>query len=290
MPPFLIVGRLLDKGRLEGIDQIMTPTTSPPVSPSCTDPAGSLQAPPLAVHQSSEPAVDIHDLTVAYSERPVLWDIDVTVPRGVLAAVIGPNGAGKTTLIKAILGLVRPISGEIYVWGKPFSPHSGSVAYVPQRSSVDWDFPTTALDVVLMGTYGRLGWFRRPGRRERQEALNALERVGMRELAHRQIGQLSGGQQQRIFLARALVQQAPLILLDEPFQGVDAVTEQTIVTLLRQLRDHGHTVLVVHHDLQTAAHYFDWVILLNVRLIASGPTASTFNLENLQRTYGTTVR
>jgi manganese/zinc/iron transport system ATP- binding protein len=155
---------------------------------------------------------------------------------------------------------------------------------------VDWDFPTTALDVVLMGTYGRLGWFRRPGRRERQEALNALERVGMRELAHRQIGQLSGGQQQRIFLARALVQQAPLILLDEPFQGVDAVTEQTMVTLLRQLRDHGHTVLVVHHDLQTAAQYFDWVILLNVRLIASGPTASTFNLENLQRTYGTTVR
>jgi manganese/zinc/iron transport system ATP- binding protein len=268
----------------------MTPTTSPPVSPSSTDLEGSRQAPPLAVHLSSEPAVDIHDLTVAYSERPVLWDIDVTVPRGVLAAVIGPNGAGKTTLIKAILGLVRPISGEIYVLGKPFSSHSGCVAYVPQRSSVDWDFPTTALDVVLMGTYGRLGWFRRPGRRERQEALNALERVGMRELAHRQIGQLSGGQQQRIFLARALVQQAPLILLDEPFQGVDAVTEQTMVTLLRQLRDHGHTVLVVHHDLQTAAQYFDWVILLNVRLIASGPTASTFNLENLQRTYGTTVR
>jgi manganese/zinc/iron transport system ATP- binding protein len=220
----------------------------------------------------------------------VLWDIDLTVPRGVLAAVIGPNGAGKTTLIKAILGLVRPISGEIHVLGEPFSPHRGCVAYVPQRSSVDWDFPTTALDVVLMGTYGRLGWFRRPGRRERQEALEALERVGMRELAHRQIGQLSGGQQQRIFLARALVQHAPLILLDEPFQGVDAVTEQTIVTLLRQLKDQGHTILVVHHDLQTAAQYFDWVILLNVRLIASGPTVSTFNLENLQRTYGTTVR
>jgi manganese/zinc/iron transport system ATP- binding protein len=267
----------------------MTPTSPAPPSSESGNAVAPL-LPEVSGSSAAESGIDIHDLTVAYGERPVLWDIDLTVPRGVLAAVIGPNGAGKTTLIKAILGLVRPLTGEIRVLGEPYSPRRGCVAYVPQRSSVDWDFPTTALDVVLMGTYARLGWFRRPGRRERQQALEALERVGMRDLAYRQIGQLSGGQQQRIFLARALVQNAPLILLDEPFQGVDAVTEQTIVTLLRQLRDQGRTLVVVHHDLQTAAQYFDWVILLNVRLIASGPTASTFTLENLQRTYGTTVR
>ncbi|MCS7020242.1 MAG: metal ABC transporter ATP-binding protein [Gemmataceae bacterium] len=248
---------------------------------------------PQPAHASSPQdrhAIDIHDLTVSYGGQPVLWDIDLAIPAGVLGAVIGPNGAGKTTLIKAILGLVRPLTGEIRVLGAPYSPRRRCVAYVPQRSSVDWDFPATALDVVLMGSYGRLGWLRWPGRAERQAALEALERVGLRELAQRQIGQLSGGQQQRVFLARALMQQAPLLLLDEPFQGVDAVTEQTIVAVLRQLRDQGHTLLVVHHDLQTAAQYFDWIVLLNVRLIAAGPTASTFTLENLQRTYGTTVR
>lgn len=232
------------------------------------------------------PAIEVHDLTVAYREKPVLWDIDLTVPAGVLMAIVGPNGAGKTTLIKAILGLIRPVAGEVLVNGKPYSPRSQTVAYVPQRGSVDWDFPTTVQDVVTMGTYGRLGWFRRPGSNERNAAMDALGRVGMAEFASRQISQLSGGQQQRTFLARALVQDAPVYLMDEPFQGVDAVTEKAIVEILRELRSRGRTVLVVHHDLQTVAEYFDWVTLLNVRRIASGPVPEVFTPDNLRATYG----
>jgi manganese/zinc/iron transport system ATP- binding protein len=235
------------------------------------------------------PAIEVHDLTVAYGDKPVLWDIDLVVPSGVLMAVVGPNGAGKTTLIKAMLGLVRPAAGEVLVQGRLYSPRSRSVAYVPQRGTVDWDFPTTVQDVVTMGTYGRLGWLRRPGTKERTEALAALGRVGMTDFAHRQISQLSGGQQQRTFLARALVQDAPVYLMDEPFQGVDAVTERAIVGILRELRSRGRTVLVVHHDLQTVAEYFDWVTLLNVRRIASGPVAEAFMPENLRAAYGARV-
>jgi len=234
-------------------------------------------------------AIEVHDLTVAYRDNPVLWDIDLTVPPGVLMAVVGPNGAGKTTLIKSILGLIRPVSGNVLVNGRPYSPKAQTVAYVPQRGTVDWDFPTTALDVVTMGTYGRLGWFRRPGSIERQSAAEALARVGMADFAPRQISQLSGGQQQRVFLARALVQDAPVYLMDEPFQGVDAVTEKAIVEILRELRTRGRTVLVVHHDLQTVPEYFDWVTLLNVRVIASGPVPEVFIPENLRRAYGATV-
>ena len=235
------------------------------------------------------PAIEVHDLTVAYREKPVLWDIDLVVPGGVLMAVVGPNGAGKTTLIKAILGLVRPVAGEVFVQGKPYSARSRTVAYVPQRGSVDWDFPTTVQDVVTMGTYGRLGWLRRPGAKEHLDALEALGRVGMADFAMRQISQLSGGQQQRTFLARALVQDAPVYLMDEPFQGVDSVTERAIVEILRELRSRGRTVLVVHHDLQTVAEYFDWVTLLNVRRIASGPVAEAFTPENLRAAYGARV-
>jgi manganese/zinc/iron transport system ATP- binding protein len=235
------------------------------------------------------PAIEVHDLTVAYREQPVLWDIDLTVPAGVLMAVVGPNGAGKTTLIKAILGLVRLVSGEVLVNGQPYSPRTRAVAYVPQRGTVDWDFPTTVLDVVTMGTYGRLGWFRRPGKAERTAAAAALGRVGIADLAGRQISQLSGGQQQRVFLARALVQDAPVYLMDEPFQGVDAVTERAIVDILRELRSRGRTVLVVHHDLQTIPEYFDWVTLLNVRKVDSGPVAEVFTPENLRAAYGARV-
>ncbi len=241
-------------------------------------------APPTTI------AIEVHDLTVAYRDNPVLWDIDLTVPPGVLMAVVGPNGAGKTTLIKAILGLIRPVSGQVLVNGKPYSPKTQAVAYVPQRGTVDWDFPTTALDVVTMGTYGKLGWFRRPGSTERQAAMDALTRVGMADYANRQISQLSGGQQQRVFLARALVQDAPVYLMDEPFQGVDAVTEKAIVEILQELRTRGRTVVVVHHDLQTVPEYFDWVTLLNVRVIASGPVAEVFTPENLRRAYGAIVR
>lgn len=231
-------------------------------------------------------ALTVTDLTVAYRDQPVLWDVDLHVPAGILMAIVGPNGAGKTTLIKAALGLVRPVAGRTLIFGRPYAEQRHLVAYVPQRNSVDWDFPTTVLDVVMMGRYGSLGWFRRPGAREREQAFAALEKVSMAEFAHRQISQLSGGQQQRVFLARALVQDAQLYIMDEPFQGVDAVTERAIVTLLRDLRAQGKTVVVVHHDLQTVTEYFDWVTLLNVRCIASGPVQEVFTEANLRATYG----
>jgi manganese/zinc/iron transport system ATP- binding protein len=235
---------------------------------------------------SDVPAIEVTDLTVAYGATPVLWDVDLTVPPGVLMAIVGPNGAGKTTLIKAILELVRPAAGRVLIHGRPYEEQRRRVAYVPQRRTVDWDFPTNVLDVVLMGRYGALGWVRRPGRNDRVRALEALEQVGMAHLAHRQISQLSGGQQQRAFLARALVQDARVYLMDEPFAGVDATTERAIVELLQRLRAEGRTVVCVHHDLQTVAEYFDWVTLLNVRRIASGPVDEVFTDENLRLTYG----
>ena len=231
-------------------------------------------------------AVHVEDLTVAYSERPVLWDVDLDVPPGVLLAIVGPNGAGKTTLLRSVLGLVRPAAGRIEIYGKPYESQRRTVGYVPQRGTVDWDFPVTVLDVVMMGRYASLGWIRRPGRSEREAALGALERVGMSGYADRHISALSGGQQQRVFLARAFVQDALIYLMDEPFQGVDAATEKVIVSLLHELRSEGKTMIVVHHDLQTVGEYFDWVMLLNVRRIASGPVDSVFTDDNLRLTYG----
>ncbi|MDE0483467.1 MAG: metal ABC transporter ATP-binding protein [Candidatus Poribacteria bacterium] len=231
-------------------------------------------------------AIEVTDLTVAYRETPVLWDIDLDVPPGVLLAIVGPNGAGKTTLIKAILGLVRPAAGNVLIYNKPYDAQRRIVGYVPQRGSVDWDFPTNVLDVVMMGRYGALGWIKRPGKQDRELAMQALEKVGMEKYTNRQISQLSGGQQQRVFLARALVQDATVYLMDEPFQGVDATTERAIVTLLQELRENGKTVVVVHHDLQTVTDYFDWVTFLNIRRIASGPVDDTFTPENLRETYG----
>jgi manganese/zinc/iron transport system ATP- binding protein len=233
-----------------------------------------------------QPAIEVTDLTVAYHDKPVLWDVDLEVPHGVLMAIVGPNGAGKTTLMKAILGLAPIAAGRVLIDGKPYAEQRRRVGYVPQRGSVDWDFPTSVLDVVMMGRYGSLGWFRRPGKAERAAALAALEKVGMADFAQRQISQLSGGQQQRVFLARALVQDADVYFMDEPFQGVDATTERAIVGLLKDLRAAGKTVLVVHHDLQTVPEYFDWVTLLNVRRIASGPVADVFTEDNLRQTYG----
>ena len=232
------------------------------------------------------PAIEVNDLTVAYREKPVLWDVDLEVPAGVLMAIVGPNGAGKSTLIKAMLGLLRPAAGQVLFFGRGYAEQRRLVAYVPQRGSVDWDFPTSVLDVVMMGRYGALGWLRRPGKRERQMALAALAQVGMEDFAGRQISQLSGGQQQRVFLARALVQDAQLYLMDEPFQGVDAKTERAIVSVLQELRRQGKTVVAVHHDLETVPEYFDRVLLLNVRRIASGPVDEVFTEENLRVTYG----
>ncbi|WP_332717882.1 metal ABC transporter ATP-binding protein [Pelagibacterium mangrovi] len=237
-----------------------------------------LHEPGLAVH--------VEDLTVSYQSNPVLWDIDFDIPPGVMAAIVGPNGAGKSTLIKSILDLVKPTAGHVTIHGRPYARQRRKVGYVPQRSSVDWDFPTTALDVVTMGLYGQLGWLRRPGKAERERAMAALERVGMDDFADRQISQLSGGQQQRVFIARALVQDADVYFLDEPMAGVDATTERAIVKILHALRDAGKTVIVVHHDLQTVRDYFDWMVILNVRVIAQGPVSEVYTPENLRRAYG----
>ncbi|MCH2145928.1 MAG: ABC transporter ATP-binding protein [Phycisphaerales bacterium] len=225
-------------------------------------------------------------MTVAYERRPVLWDIDLDIPRGALVGIVGPNGAGKSTLIKAALDLVPKLSGHVQVFGRPYTVQRERVAYVPQRESVDWEFPVTVLDVVCMGLYHTLGLFRGVNRRIRKRAMEALAEVGLEELAHRQIAQLSGGQQQRTFLARALVQEADLHLMDEPFAGVDAATEETIVSLLRTLQSRGCTTIAVHHDLQTVPDYFDHVLLLNTRVVAFGRTDEVFTPANLEATYG----
>lgn len=231
-------------------------------------------------------ALSIKDLTVAFDKKPILWDIDLDIPKGTLTAIVGPNGAGKSTLLKAALGIIPPTAGRVDIFGQPFNRQRSQIAYIPQRNEVDWDFPTTVLDVVLMGTYGDLGWFNRPGKLERDRAMDALEKVSMQPFADRQISQLSGGQQQRVFLARALVQNAAIYIMDEPFVGVDAVTEKAIITLLKDLRNQQKTMIVVHHDLQTIEDYFDWICLLNVRQIAYGKISDTFTEENLRLTYG----
>ncbi len=236
-------------------------------------------------HPADAP-LTVHDMTVAYHRKPVLWDIDLDIPEGKLIGIVGPNGAGKSTLIKACLDLIPKASGQVRIYGKAYAKQRGLVGYVPQRETVDWDFPVSALDVVAMGTYGRIGWCLPVTRRHKATALAALERVGMAEFARRQISQLSGGQQQRVFLARALAQEARLYFMDEPFAAVDAATEKAIVRILHDLKDAGRTALVVHHDLQTVEEYFDWVILLNMRVVAAGPTREVFTPENLQKTYG----
>jgi manganese/zinc/iron transport system ATP- binding protein len=223
---------------------------------------------------------------VAYQRKPVLWDVDLQVPPGQLVGIVGPNGAGKSTLIKACLDLVPKASGRVLIYGQPYRKQRHLVGYVPQRESVDWDFPVNALDVVAMGTYGKIGWFRPVTRKHKDIARQALDRVGIAHLAERQISQLSGGQQQRVFLARALAQDASLYFMDEPFSAVDAATEQAIVDLLHELKGRGKTCLVVHHDLTTVPQYFDWVVLLNMRIVAAGPTHEVFTRERLHQTYG----
>lgn len=236
---------------------------------------------------SPESPLSIHDMTVAYDRRPVLWDIEYEAPTGGrLIAIVGPNGAGKSTLIKACLGLLPTASGLIEIYGEPYRKQRSIVGYVPQRETVDWDFPVSALDVVCMGRYGLIGWCRPVSRRHREAARECLAKVGLSGLESRQIRRLSGGQQQRVFLARALAQEAHLYFMDEPFAGVDAATERAIVDVLRDLRDSGRTVICVHHDLQNVPEYFDEVILLNMRVVASGPVRETFTEENLLKTYG----
>ena len=243
-------------------------------------------APPTGEEHPRTAPLAIHDMTVAYDRKPVLWDVDLNVPEGQLVAIVGPNGAGKSTLIKASLDLMPMVSGQVLIYGKPYRKQRHLVGYVPQRETVDWDFPVSALDVVAMGRYGRIGWFRPVTRKHRRAALDALERVEMAQYAHRQISQLSGGQQQRVFLARALAQDAKLYFMDEPFASVDAATERAIVRVLHELKDAGRTVIVVHHDLQTITEYFDYLILLNMRVVTYGPVDEVFTQENLRMTYG----
>lgn len=235
---------------------------------------------------SADSPLSVHAMTVAYHRKPVLWDVDLDIAPSSLVAIVGPNGAGKTTLIKACLELIPRAAGRVEFWGRTYREARSRIGYVPQRESVDWDFPVSALDVVCMGRYRRIGWFRPVGRRHREAAMACLDRVGMRDFAHRQISQLSGGQQQRVFLARALAQEAELYFMDEPFAGVDAATERAIVEVLRELRSAGRTVICVHHDLSTVPEYFDHAVLMNMRIVAAGPVREVFTQENLHRTYG----
>lgn len=231
-------------------------------------------------------AIEIEQLTVNYGKTLVLWDINCHIPAGKLVGVIGPNGAGKSTLLKALLLLVKPTSGRVHFFGQPYRVVKQRIVYVPQRSSVDWDFPISAFELVLMGRYRRLGLFKRPNTADRQAAIRVLDMVGMLALADRQISQLSGGQQQRLFIARALLQDADIYLMDEPFAGVDMSTEKEIMAILNRLKAEGKTVLVVHHDLSTVDAYFDWLLMLNTSLIACGPVDKVFHTETLLKAYG----
>ncbi len=238
------------------------------------------------ITQVNNPILEVHNLTVAYNKKPALWNVDFSIPKGKLVGIIGPNGAGKSTLIKSIMGLIPLSSGYAKLFGENLDSVRGQVSYVPQRESVDWDFPASALDVVLMGCYRRRGLFRWMTKADKALAMDCLQQVKMEAFANRQIAQLSGGQQQRVFLARSLAQQAELYFMDEPFAGIDATTERAILDLLLEMRDDGKTILVVHHDLQSAQEYFDWIILLNTRLVASGPKLEVFTPKLLQETYG----
>lgn len=238
------------------------------------------------INQVSSPVLEVHDLTVSYDQSPVLWNVDLSLPSGNLIGVLGPNGAGKSTLIKAIMGLVNPTSGYVKIFDKTLEEVRNKISYVPQRESVDWNFPASVLDVVMMGTYGKLGLFRRPGKKEKEIALKSLDQVGMTSFVNRQISELSGGQQQRVFIARALAQESDLYFLDEPFAGVDMATETAIFHLLKEMTASGKTIIVVHHDIHSAMNYFDWIIMLNLHLVGSGPTDQVMTEELLRKTYG----
>lgn len=242
-----------------------------------------------AGEQGLQFACSTQNLSVAYRDAPVLRGVDFRVPQGVVMGIVGPNGAGKSTLIKAMLGLVKPLTGTSEFFGSPLERVRQRVGYMPQSMSVDWDFPTTVLDVVTMGTYGSLGWLRRPGKAERARAMAALEQTGIPELAARQIGELSGGQRQRVFLARTLAQEPDLYFMDEPFQGIDAKSQQAIVNVLHSLRARGKTVVIVHHDLATVRDYCDHVTLLNRRIVASGAAARAFTKDNIRTAYDVTA-
>lgn len=237
-------------------------------------------------NQVDHPILELHNLTVTYQNKPAIWNVDFLLPKGKMIGVIGPNGSGKTTTLKSVMDLVKISSGHVKIFGKDLHEVRHKIAYVPQRSTVDWDFPASVLDVVLMGRYGKRSIFRGITSKDREIALACIKKVQLEKFINRQISQLSGGQQQRVFIARALAQEAELYLLDEPFAGVDAATESAVIELLKEMNQQGKTIMVVHHDLQTAPEYFNWLVMMNTRLIASGPTEEVFNAEVLEQTYG----
>ena len=238
------------------------------------------------IEKVNNPIVEVHDLTVAYDNETVLWNANFSVPQGKMVGIVGPNGAGKSTLLKSIMGLVPNSSGYIKIFNKDLKHVRSKVAYVPQKESVDWDFPATVLDVVEMGRYGNKNLFKRLNKNDNKIAIEALEKVKMFDFANRHISELSGGQQQRVFIARALAQKVDIYFMDEPFSGVDTASEKTIIDVLLELKKEGKTIFVVHHDLQSAMKYFDWMILINKRIVASGLTENVFDPKQLQKTYG----
>ncbi len=238
------------------------------------------------IDSQEQNVLEIHNLTVSYHSKPALWNADFDLFGNHLVGIVGPNGSGKTTMLKAIMGLIKPNSGYVKLFGKPLEEVRSRIAYVPQRGSVDWDFPIDVFETVLMGRYNPNNLFSRPSKLDKEIALEAIKKVKLEPFLRRQISQLSGGQQQRVFIARALAQQADLYLLDEPFAGVDIATENAIIDLLKDMQAEGKTVLVVHHDLQTVSQYFDWLIMLNTRMIAAGPIQEVFTQENIEKAYG----
>lgn len=230
--------------------------------------------------------LQIRQLSVNYGKSPALWDVSLTIPPGKRVAIVGPNGAGKSTLLKASLGLVKPSSGSVRFFGAPLNEKKGKIAYIPQKEHVDWDFPMTVFDLVLMGCYGRLGLFRYPKKEDKEKVWYYLKQLGLESVAKRQISQLSGGQQQKAFMARALAQEADLYLMDEPFSGIDAASQDKITELLFSLKEEGKTILVVHHDLESVSSLFDWVILLNMRLVGVGEVKEIFNPDMIKKTFG----
>ncbi|MBP9765183.1 metal ABC transporter ATP-binding protein [Candidatus Babeliales bacterium] len=230
--------------------------------------------------------INVKDLTVVYDEKPVLWDLDLQVPAQTMLGIVGPNGSGKTTLLKSILGIIKPITGTISIQNNPSQGHA-NIAYVPQKNTVDWTFPISVQDVVMMGRYHYLSWYQKPSKQDYEITQWALQQVHMHDLAHRHINELSGGQQQRVFVARALAQQAHILILDEPFNSIDMVTQQIILQLLNQLKQQGTTILVVHHDLNTVQNYFEWTFLMNIKHIALGPTQQVLTPDNIIKTFNT---
>ncbi len=241
---------------------------------------------PSSNTDGKEVIVRVEDLSIAYHDTPVIWDVDIDIYKGTRTAIVGPNGAGKSTMLKGILGLMPLITGSVQIMGSKYKDHYKKIAYVPQRAGINWDFPATVLDVVLMGRYSHLGWIKRPTKHDVQKACDALEQIKMLDFKDRQISQLSGGQRQRVFLARAIVQDAELYFMDEPLQGVDIKTEGIIMDTLKQFQKDGKTTVLVHHDLNTVQEYFDHVVLLNKFPVAQGTVKEAFTDENIAKAYG----